>query len=152
MTVTNGYGAELPLLYGVLEQGWMKRYRAYPVAKPWGKEVNRDTDCKVNGKPIPYLRLSRRGAGGRPIEIGSPGANSSAFTSIGIIDIFVPKADGAPLASQYADELMDDFAAFFRVPGLLRLRRIDYGDVGVESTGIWYQGSLTITYERHRAQ
>ncbi len=152
MTVTNGYGAELPLLFGVLEQGWMKRHRAYPVAKPWGAEIDRDTDCKVNGKPIPHLRLSRRGAGGQPIEFGNPGSNQHAFTSLCIVDIFVPKADGAPLASQFGDELMDDFSGFFREPDLLRLRRIAYSDVGVESTGVWYQGSLTITYERHRAQ
>lgn len=152
MAVTNGYGTEWLLLFGVLETGWMRRHPTFPVAKPWGKEVNRDIDCKVNGQPLPYLRLSRRGAGGKPIEIGSPGANSSAFTSLCIVDIFVPKNDGAPLASAYGDELMDDFAAFFREPGLLRLRRSHYSDVGMESTGIWFQGSLTITYERHRAQ
>lgn len=147
-----GYAAELTTLYGVLETGWGRRRPTFPIAKPWGKPLNTDTDCKVNGKAKPYLRFSRKGLDGAPIEIGNPGSNFHAFHSIAIIDVYVPEEDGAPLAAVFGDEILADFAAYFSTPRALLLRAIGYTDVGKVSTGLWYQGSITIRCERHMRQ
>lgn len=145
-----GYADELATLYGVLETGWLQRHPGCPIAKPWGKKLVIETDCREpDGSAKTYLRLSRRGVSGAPIEIGNPGANAHAFTGLGIIDIYVPEESGAPLASSYGDELLADFNGLFAATGPLLLRRLYYTDVGVVSTGSWYQGSLTIHFERH---
>jgi len=147
-----GYAAELTTLYGVLETGWRRRHPTFPISKPWGKPLNTDTDCRVNGKAKTYLRFNRKGIDGTPIEIGNPGSNFHAFPSIAFVDVYVPEEDGAPLAAAFGDEIIADFAAYFGTPGALLLRRIFYSDVGKVSTGLWYQGSITIRYERHMRQ
>ncbi|MBK4723558.1 hypothetical protein JJL56_32475 [Azospirillum sp. YIM DDC1] len=146
MATPYGSAAELETLFGILEGGWAQRHPLIPIAKPWGEKLDIDTACKdpVTGAVKPYIRLSRKAAGGQPLELGVVNVGS---TGLALIDVFVPEADGAPLASLYGDEVLTDFATFFQEPGPLALRSMVYTDVGPDGRG-WYQGSVTVTFLR----
>jgi len=146
--MANNYGsaAELETLFSILEGGWAQRHPGITIAKPWGEKLDIDTACKdpVTGAVKPYIRLSRKAAGGQPLEMGVVNVGS---TGLALVDVLVPEADGAPQAALYGDEVLADFATFFQEPGPLALRSMVYTDVGPDGRG-WYQGSVTITFLR----
>lgn len=140
-----GYAGELVRLFSVLESAWTERHPDIPIAKPWGEPLNAGLRG-ADGKPLPYLRFTVRGGSGLPIEIGSPGSNAHAFPSVLMIDVFVAPEDGDPLARLYADEILEIYIT--ARPFIIRQQH--YTGVGVASNG-WYQGAVTINFERHEA-